>query len=204
MVETNRQARAEATKLQLVQAASGVFADRGYRGATVAAITERAETAHGTFYLYFKNREDVFLHVITDMLDELYQQSFIPIEELPAQRDPLTVRERIAAFLVVCARYGPLWRAVLEGVLASPAIEAHWLDHRRRFLGTLADRIRYFRGDDRGRDLDVDVAAYALASMIEWYAITGAVFEEPQPLVASDAVVDTIAGLWFRALGPDA
>ena len=201
MVETNRQARADATRLQLVQAASGVFADRGYSGATVAAITERAETAHGTFYLYFKNREDVFLHVVTDMLDELYQHSFTPIDELPAQRDLLTVRERIAAFLVVCARYGPLWRAVLEGVLISPAVEAHWLAQRRRFLATLADRIRYFGGDAKGRDLDVDVAAYAFASMIEWYAITGAVFGEPQPLVASDVVVDTIAALWTRALG---
>ena len=39
--------------------------------------------------------------------------------------------------------------------------------------------------------------------MIEWYAITGAVFGEPQPLVASDVVVDTIAALWTRALGID-
>lgn len=201
MAETNRQARAEATRHQLVQAACTVFADRGYRGATVAAITAQAETAHGTFYLYFKNREDVFLHVVTDMLDELYQHSFTPIEDLPEQPDPLTVRERIAAFLETCARYGPLWRALLEGTLASPAVEAHWLEQRRRFLDTLADRIRHFQANDVRRDLDPEIAAYALASMLEWYALTGTVFEEPQPLVASAAVVDTITDLWLRALG---
>ena len=71
MVETNRQARAEATRLQLVQAASGVFADRGYRGATVAAITERAETAHGTFYLYFEDKP-------TDM-DETFEDKGVKL-----------------------------------------------------------------------------------------------------------------------------
>ena len=51
--KSKRQAQAAATQEQLLRAARGVFAARGYKDTTVGAITKAANTAHGTFYLYF-------------------------------------------------------------------------------------------------------------------------------------------------------
>lgn len=202
MRETNRQARAEATRLQLLGSARTVFADRGYGATTVAAITEQAETAHGTFYLYFKNKEDVFVHVISDVLEELYEQSFTPIEELGTGFDPLVLRERIAGFLGVMAEHGPLWRALLEGALASPTIEEHWLRQRSRFHETIADRWRRRQGlGTLDPGFDVAVASTALASMLEWYAFSGTAFSEAGVLTVDDRVIDTLTRLWAGAVG---
>ncbi|CAN5888358.1 hypothetical protein BH23ACT2_BH23ACT2_17210 [soil metagenome] len=96
------------------------FAERGYGGAWVAAITHHAETAHGTFYLSFRNKEDVSVHVISDVLDELYQQSLTSFEGGARSFDPALVRKRIAAFLSVMVRHGGLWRALLEGRPSGP------------------------------------------------------------------------------------
>ena len=58
---------------QLLEAAREVFAERGYQATSVAAITDAASTAHGTFYLYFRNKEDVFAQLMATAMDELYR-----------------------------------------------------------------------------------------------------------------------------------
>ncbi len=53
---------------RLVDAAHDVFSESGYDGATVAAITARANIATGSFYRYFPSKQACFL----DLLDTLY------------------------------------------------------------------------------------------------------------------------------------
>ncbi len=207
MVETNRQARAEETRRHLLASARATFAEKGYGGTTVAAVTERADTAHGTFYLYFRNKEDVFVHVISDVLEDLYQQSFTPMEELAEEFDPLALRQRIAAFLALMAVHGRLWRALLEGALTSRVIEEQWMADRRRFRAAIAERWR-MRQEHGVLDpgFDVVVAADALGSMLEWYAFSGTAFAASDPedgalLVDDDRVVETLTQLWLGAVG---
>lgn len=54
--ELARAARRE----EILDAARRVFAERGFRGTTIADIAEGAGIALGTIYLYFPSKEDVF------------------------------------------------------------------------------------------------------------------------------------------------
>lgn len=60
----DRGQRAEAARAvrreEILGAARAVFAERGFRGTTVADIAEAAGIALGTIYLYFPSKEDVF------------------------------------------------------------------------------------------------------------------------------------------------
>ena len=49
----------ERTRAKLLDAALGVFRERGYAGARIDDITRSAGTSHGAFYLYFANKQDV-------------------------------------------------------------------------------------------------------------------------------------------------
>jgi len=49
---------------QLLEAATWVFARKGYRRAGVSDIIARARVARGTFYLYFDSKEQVFLAIV--------------------------------------------------------------------------------------------------------------------------------------------
>ena len=51
---------------QLLDAATWVFARKGYRCAGVSDIIQRAGVARGTFYLYFDSKEQVFLAIVED------------------------------------------------------------------------------------------------------------------------------------------
>ena len=45
---------------RLLDAGATVFADRGFHAARVDDIVKAARTSHGTFYLYFSSKEDLF------------------------------------------------------------------------------------------------------------------------------------------------
>jgi AcrR family transcriptional regulator len=49
---------------QLLEAATWVFARKGYRRAGVSDIIARARVARGTFYLYLDSKEQVFLAIV--------------------------------------------------------------------------------------------------------------------------------------------
>ena len=49
----------EEMKSGILEAAMGVFIERGYHAATVAHIAEAAQLGKGTLYLYFKNKEAI-------------------------------------------------------------------------------------------------------------------------------------------------
>jgi AcrR family transcriptional regulator len=54
------------TRAELLAAARKVFAQRGYHDTSIADITERADVGVGTFYLHFRDKDDMF----NTLLDE--------------------------------------------------------------------------------------------------------------------------------------
>ena len=177
-----------------------VFSERGYQATSVAAITDAASTAHGTFYLYFRNKEDVFAQLMATSMGELYRQTLTELDPETHQYDVNVAHERVRGFLQVAEQQGRLWRALLEAILVSPAIEETWLGLRSRFHQGLADRLAIYQSRGEFRDLDPALVAASLAGMLEWHVFTSASFGVPGPLEASDKIVDTIADLWARAV----
>src|SRR5436309_2589782 len=69
--ERELRARGRRTRTRLLDAGSQVFADRGYHATRVDDIVKLARTSHGTFYLYFRNKEDLFRGLIGEVADEM-------------------------------------------------------------------------------------------------------------------------------------
>jgi AcrR family transcriptional regulator len=61
----------ETRRQQILEAATTVFAKKGYRHTSVADIIEAAGIARGTFYLYFQSKEEIFLALIDRWFEEL-------------------------------------------------------------------------------------------------------------------------------------
>ena len=66
-------ARVGDKRLQILDAAVEVFAERGFYNARVSHIAASAGVADGTIYLYFKNKDDVLIHVFEDRMDGILQ-----------------------------------------------------------------------------------------------------------------------------------
>jgi AcrR family transcriptional regulator len=198
----SRQEQAAATRRQLLDAAGAVFEERGYKATTVGAITNRANTAHGTFYLYFRNKEDAFCQVIESVIvDEVAGNVVVPLDDAPRP----AMEDGIRAFLGVYEKHTGLWRALLEGMLQSPRVEQMWLDLRRDLVVRLSDTFAAQQRSGRVREFDTMTVAHALAAMTEWSAFTHLVLGEPAPDRPRDpeALVTTLADLWYRSIFGD-
>lgn len=65
------------TRRQLRDALIALILEQGYESVTVQAITDRADLSRATFYLHFKDKEDLLLASLREMFDDL-RLRFIP------------------------------------------------------------------------------------------------------------------------------
>ena len=56
---------------RLLEAGLAEFDERGFQAVRVDDIVRRARTSHGTFYLYFSNKEDLFKALLRDALHDM-------------------------------------------------------------------------------------------------------------------------------------
>ena len=62
------------TRLALREALLSLMDEKDYDRITVEEITERANLGRATFYLHYKDREDLLLEEFADLIDALTQQ----------------------------------------------------------------------------------------------------------------------------------
>src|SRR5712692_1257284 len=67
-------ARGQRTRQRILDGAEQVFGERGYHGAGIAEITQRAEVALGTFYLYFPDKHAVFADLVRELNHRLRKE----------------------------------------------------------------------------------------------------------------------------------
>jgi len=74
---------------QILTAAHGVFASRGFRQATVGDIADAAGIAKGTLYLYFKSKDDIYWAAMNRGLDGLQALTTAALERVNHPREKL-------------------------------------------------------------------------------------------------------------------
>jgi AcrR family transcriptional regulator len=70
----------------IAQAAKTVFAERGYQGATLDEIAHRAGMSKATIYIYYKNKDDLFLQVVEELVHTAITQT---AQEAASAKAPL-------------------------------------------------------------------------------------------------------------------
>jgi AcrR family transcriptional regulator len=88
--------KGEKRKLELLQIAYKMFLARGYENTSVDEIIENAGIAKGTFYYYFKSKEQLLEEVIGMMIEEEAQKARLIVgSDLPV---PQKIAAIMAAF----------------------------------------------------------------------------------------------------------
>ncbi|QQR80204.1 MAG: TetR/AcrR family transcriptional regulator [Deltaproteobacteria bacterium] len=60
--------------VRIKDAATRVFANKGFYNSTIADVAKVAEVAEGTIYLYFKNKDDLLISIFEGSMDFFIQQ----------------------------------------------------------------------------------------------------------------------------------
>jgi AcrR family transcriptional regulator len=162
--ERELRAQGKKTMRKLLDAAMTVFEKRGYHAARVDDIVKVAKTSHGTFYLYFANKEDLFRTLTDDVAEEMtvLSESLGPITATDEGYGEL--RLWLSRFADIYEHYGPVIRAWTEA--ESDGTEFGRIGTRvlNAFTRTLVDRIDASAG---ASGLQPQIAALAMVAMIE-------------------------------------
>ncbi len=86
------------TRTLLLNAAIDMFHEKGFQKTRVSDIVAAAQVAQGTFYLYFKSKDDIFLHIAADFKNhfaELIENS----DQLLSGETYQEIRENLLVFI---------------------------------------------------------------------------------------------------------
>jgi AcrR family transcriptional regulator len=205
------QARQEQTRLALVDAATLVFVRDGFAPTTIATITEEAGVSTGSFYNYFKTKEDILSAVIQKIHASFYAGTPSAIDAPPRPANA-TAKHKTHTYEELYARLDRSNRRFLANYREHAAFLALLEEVRR-----VAPELNEMRKGLRGRILDNNVhfiemlqeegladktldafhAASALGAMVDRFAFLWFVTGEPYD---EETAVQTLTQLWLNAL----
>ncbi|MCD6118163.1 TetR/AcrR family transcriptional regulator [bacterium] len=75
MAKFDRKAKEKSERIQdIVDSAMELFAEKGFHEVTMDMIAERVGLSKGTLYLYFKNKETLFISIVQEKTDLLFHK----------------------------------------------------------------------------------------------------------------------------------
>lgn len=151
---------------EIIDASIRIFSQKGYHHTKVQDITSLIGISTGTFYIYFKNKRDLFMEVIDDIFRTIVHDAAKAIRN---ENDPfkrMKIRGRV--FYKNYSKYNE----ILHQLRAEMASEDTWPQDRvkQAYLDLTRPLIKEWEdSSSKGliRPVDPDLLAYALTGIIE-------------------------------------
>ena len=110
--------RGERTRQKILDAAEREIGRKGFAEASISTITAEAAVGQGTFYLYFRSKEDVLRELVLRMGRRLRRHLTLAIADAPTRLE--AERRGLRAFLEFVRANPDLYRVVAEFAVRRP------------------------------------------------------------------------------------
>ncbi|GAK50674.1 transcriptional regulator, TetR family [Candidatus Moduliflexus flocculans] len=191
-VQERREREKHARQEAILEAAREVFFTKGLDQTTIDDVAEQAELSKGTIYLYFKSKEELYISVFTQGIEQLTQQLNALRDQFGQRRADelvLQIKDMYYAFYHKYPEYFYIHSLLYHGRIKGkidPVIWAASHQQTRICLQVVSDILQ--RGIDDGLFRPVD--AWKAANSL-WGAATGVMMmlddEEHQQMVGMPA-----------------
>ena len=165
------------TRRNLRLALFSLILEQGYDLVTIEEITNRADVGRTTFYLHYRDKEDLLMESVGDLVDGLVDQlSHVPIEQWKEEEGGLDIGEVPLAPITLAfqhvAQNANLYRIILRGDGTYSAIQ-----HLREIIiQAVLDLLRNFTSHDNlimNPQVPLEVFVHSLAGawigLVSWW-----------------------------------
>jgi AcrR family transcriptional regulator len=198
--EEPRTRRGRETRERLLVAARKVFETRGFLDARIADICKEAGLAHGTFYIYFQTKEEVFYALVDAVVADRYLLTSVPedVEGTVADRFAYTLRQYLAEM-----KRQRKWTRITEQVATfDDRMRIHRLHIREQFRDRIQHGIERLQAQGAAdTDISAAMTAEAIVSMISNFAYMNITLGEKD--LDIELAVTTLTNIWARAIALD-
>lgn len=188
--------KGQRTRQNLLDSSQRVFERIGFLDARVADIVKEAKVSHGSFYTYFDSKEDAFREVAERVVDEM----FAALDEATFGEHALElIRAANQVFVEVYEQHAAILALIEQVATFDDHFRAMRLELRRRLVRRVERAIDAMVAADEATIAPIDrhALAAALAGMVDNFAYTWFVLEEPMD---RGAALSTLDEIWVRAL----
>ncbi|MBP1154612.1 MULTISPECIES: TetR/AcrR family transcriptional regulator [unclassified Paenibacillus] len=155
---------------KIIESALKLFEEKGYHSTKISDIVQDAGMAKGTFYLYFKSKEDMFRHVAEACLDEIVGALAEGSSETDGSFEDRMLYRIIRQTLIIYYDNRTILNIINQHGSASPEIG----DISKHFYGKMATVIKgilaQYQAYPGYTDEQLEMTAYAKIGMVEMAA----------------------------------
>lgn len=197
--------KGQRTRERLKIATARVLEQRGYHAMRVTDVTEAAGVAEGSFYVYFKDKTDAALTVLTSLLED-----FLPLHfDASSDRSPLeAIRHTNRRWIEACRANPGLVRCILQlGDEAPEFLRLSQTTNGLWYRRVTSSVLRQRPGLNEGA---VTLMVQLLGSMMDELVRKLIVYPDSDLLdlidrlgLTDDDVADMASIIWLRVLYPD-
>jgi AcrR family transcriptional regulator len=164
------QDRSRETLRRILDAALEVFAEKGYSATRVADIISRAGIGHGTFWLYFHNKEDLLRYLLQEMVDEFeacdwYREGDASIISVRSLEE---VEEVIRGVMDIFARHAAIHPLIVRAAMDSEEFWEALEELNRPFVRIVESKLREHLEEGLCSGLDPEVTARIIVNLLEY------------------------------------
>ncbi|MFC0471506.1 TetR/AcrR family transcriptional regulator [Halalkalibacter kiskunsagensis] len=138
-----RERQAIQTRKKLIEAGRETFIENGFQKATISQIIKKANTGYGTAYVYFKNKDDLFIILMEEVMGQFYkiaERTFSPTSKEEAHN---LISKQVRSFLELAIEEKEIMNIVKEALGISSEVEEKWNKIRERFIERISVDIRF-------------------------------------------------------------
>ncbi|MGW1431962.1 TetR/AcrR family transcriptional regulator [Streptomyces sp. NPDC001108] len=179
----------------ILDAATTVFLDKGYSGASMDDIARLAAVSKQTVYKHFADKEKLFAEIVlatTHRVDAMVDL----VADIPVEADALDENLTRLARQFLTALTQPqviqLRRLIIANADTFPELGAAWYEQGfERVLATLAATFRNLTDEGLLKADDAMLAAHHFAGLLLWIPVNRAMFQGAARSGEADAAGDT-------------
>lgn len=184
------------TRSLLVDAGRTVFARDGYVDARMSDVALEAGVSLGALYRYFGNKEELFVQVIADLHEDLFNASTSQHDFVAAPRAALLDANR--GYLSLYRDNGAVMRAFIQAAHVEDRFRTIWWEMRQRHVERFVAALEHQHGVTEVRGVSARLMAESAACMAEQSAyvwFSGA--SGSDDVVDLDAAVTAVSNAWY-------
>lgn len=204
-----RKALVQERQQQILQAAAQVFAEKGFDAATIRDVARAAGVAEGSIYLYFKNKQDLLVHLPRQFMLPPVEAFHAAANRSAAPVSPDALLQFVAENIVTVVQHNRDLIRVLFTTLPN-LDEQTRAAYLREGPGYAVERIEeYIRAQQAAgifrADVNPEIAARALPGMLLFFLLVQEVLQPADmPRFEYRDVIPVVVQIYLRGMMQDA
>lgn len=192
--------KTEETRARIVEAAYGLFLQRGYNATSMREVSQRAELTVGAIYNHFPNKEDLWKEIV--FTKHPYHKIFPHLQEAQGETIAQVVRSAAAAMVQVLRQQPDLFNLMLIEIVEFNG--KHFPDLFQVILPeVLKLQVKVEDKPGKLRDLPVPILLRSFVGLFFSYYISGVLLGNRPSLTIDPRSLDQFVDLYLYGILAD-